>query len=116
MASNNNHTLSGLLRVALPLIISSLGWTLMVAVDRILLARYDMQTMDAVVSIGIILLVFEWGIGSIAVTSEVFAGQFNGLGKKSLAPVATWQMLIFCFLCCSKYVFFHDRLNPFSSS
>jgi multidrug resistance protein, MATE family len=98
-SSYSNHTLSGLLRVALPLIISSLGWTLMVAVDRILLARYDIATMDAVVSIGIIILVFEWGVGSIAVTSEVFAGQFNGLGKKAQAPIATWQMLIFCVIC-----------------
>lgn len=93
MANFANYTLSGVLKVALPLILSSLGWTFMITCDRIMLSSYDINVMNAVVSIGSLLFLFEWSITSITISSEIYAGQYNGLHKKDMVPVATWQML-----------------------
>lgn len=92
-----NHSIRGVLTVAIPLIVSALSWTLMIACDRIMLARFDINQMNAVAVIGTLLFTFEWTISSIAITSEVFAGQYNGLGKKSHTAIATWQMLFLSF-------------------
>jgi MATE family multidrug resistance protein len=65
----------------------------MITCDRIMLARHSINEMNAVVVIGTLLFTFEWTISSIAVTSEIFAGQYNGQGRKEKTPIATWQML-----------------------
>lgn len=94
-----NHTIKGLIEVALPLILSIFGWTFMITIDRLMLARYDMEMMNVVVAIGTLIGLFEWSTNTIAVTSEIFSGQFNGLDKKDMVPTASWQMLFFSFLC-----------------
>lgn len=95
---NSNYSVRGLFTVSLPLILSAFGSGLMITCDRIMLAHYDMNVMNAVVSIGFILFLFEYSMVSIAITSEVFSGQYNGMNKKTSAPIATWQMLILSIL------------------
>jgi len=92
------------MNVAIPLIFSSFGWSLMVTCDRIMLAKFDLQVMNAVVVLGSLLFLFEWLVASITVTTEIFAGQYNGLGKKTMAPIATWQMLILCIFSLLIYI------------
>ncbi len=81
--------------MAFPLIASAFSWTLMLTCDRLMLANFDLNVMNAVVSLGTLLFLFEYSIVSITVTTEIFAGQYNGMNKLLMAPIATWQMLIF---------------------
>lgn len=90
---NQGYSIKSILAIALPLMVSALGYTLMITCDRIMLAHHDINEMNAVVTIGILLFTFECAISGITVTSEIFSGQYNGLKKKEKTPVATWQML-----------------------
>lgn len=102
--SKSNHTILGLLSVSLPLILSIFGWTLMITVDRVMIAQFDIEAMNGVVAIGTLLMTFEMAIGTIAITSEIFSGQYNGLKRKEMVPVASWQMLILSFVCSIIYI------------
>lgn len=122
----DNYSLATVFKVSLPIIFSIFGWTLMITVDRLMLSYYDIEVMNGVVAVGIIFLALEYAVGSIAVTSEIFAGQYNGLGNKEMAPVASWQMLIltllssipYCILglFSGKYIIpseYYDKVNDF---
>ncbi len=76
----------------------------MITCDRIMLAKFDLNIMNAVVAIGLLLFLLDWSISSITVTTEVFSGQYNGLNRKTMAPVASWQMLFFSCLAIGFYV------------
>ncbi len=88
-------TLNNFTRVALPLMLSSLSTILMVTVDRIMLASYDVMAMNAISSIGILIFAVERSIGCITSMSEVLSGQFNGAGKHGSVAGPAWQMLFF---------------------
>ncbi len=89
--------------MAFPLIASAFSWTLMLTCDRLMLAKFDLSVMNAVVSLGTLLFLFEYSIVSITVTTEIFSGQYNGMNRPHMTPIATWQMLIFS--CCSLSLF-----------
>lgn len=101
--ATHSHSVKQVFAMAFPLIASAFSWTLMLTCDRLMLAHFDINVMNAVVSIGALLFLFEWSITSITVTTEIFAGQYNGMNKKTMSPIATWQML---FLSCCSLIFF----------
>lgn len=115
-------SLKGTARLALPLMLSSLSSTLMITVDRIMLASYDTMAMNAIAAIGILLFMLERGIGTITSMSEVLCGQFNGAKNYSEVASPVWQMLFFTLflmlafipigLCAGPYVIpsvFHEE-------
>ncbi|MBP7189712.1 MAG: MATE family efflux transporter [Rickettsiaceae bacterium] len=83
------------LKVAIPLMISSLSTILMVTMDRIMLSNYDIMAMNAVAVVGALVFAFDRAFTAVAAISEVFVGQFNGAGEFHKAPIATWQMIFF---------------------
>lgn len=82
-------------KVALPLMISSLSTVLMITIDRIMLANYDVMVMNSVAVVGILLFAFEHGATSISSISEVMAGQLSGAKKYDKTAVSAWQMIYF---------------------
>ena len=79
-----------------PLMLSYLSISSMLFIDRLLLARYSLDAMNACANAGMagyVFMVLPMMIGSIA---EVFAGQLHGSGQKEQMGVPIWQMLWFC--------------------
>lgn len=88
-------TIKDTARLALPLMLSSLSSTLMITVDRIMLASYDAMAMNAIAAIGILIFMLERGVGTITGMSEVLSGQLNGAKNYSRVASPVWQMLFF---------------------
>lgn len=92
-----------LLAIALPLMISSLSVMLMFFVDRLLLAHYSTEAMNAAVNA----TTYGWAfIGTwmvMAGISEVFVAQYNGAGIHAKIGEPVWQMI---WLSIASFLFF----------
>jgi MATE family multidrug resistance protein len=84
--------------ITLPLLISAMSANVMHFVDRLFLARYSIDAMNAVTSSGTVCYLFSIGAISIASISEVFVGQNNGAHKHSQIAAPVWQMIWFSLL------------------
>jgi MATE family multidrug resistance protein len=79
------------LRVAAPLVVSSLSWTIMTFVDRAMLSRMSLQAMDAAFTSSLAwfaILALPLGICSYANT---FVAQYDGAGRSERVGLAMWQ-------------------------
>ncbi len=80
-----------LLRVALPLIISSGSLSLMHVVDRIMLTRLDVNALAASMPAGM----FHWtALGfpmGVAIYTNTFIAQYHGSGQKDRVAASLWQ-------------------------
>jgi MATE family multidrug resistance protein len=86
-------SLRELVAISLPLMLSALSTVLMLFVDRLFLARYSTEALNAaVVSITIGWVFIVTGI-SIASIASIFVSQLNGAGKKEKMGVPIWQMI-----------------------
>lgn len=92
-----------LVLIAFPLVLSSLSTHLMLFVDRLLLARYDVLTMTAVVTVSFICSVFQFTGITFTATAEVFVGQFNGAKQYQKLATPVWQMIFFSAISCLIY-------------
>ncbi|MEZ6057292.1 MAG: MATE family efflux transporter [Planctomycetaceae bacterium] len=82
-----------LLVVALPLIASSGSLSLMHVVDRILLARFNVDALAASTPAGLLhwmLMSFPFGFCMYAIT---FVSQYDGAGRKDRVAASVWQAL-----------------------
>ncbi len=105
--------------ISLPLMISTLASLFMIFTDRIFLAHYSIETLNASVNAG----TFAWGLmagfGMIAAMSEVFVSQYNGARKWKKLGSPVWQMIwislfsVFFFIPLAMWgaplIFGHDR-------
>ncbi len=78
--------------ISFPLMVSTFAMLLMIFTDRIFLAHYSIEAMNASVTAGTLAWAFSSGIGMVTAMSEVFVAQYNGakLYNKIGSPV--WQM------------------------
>lgn len=88
-------SLPELFTISLPLMMASLSGLLMSFCDRIILARYSTDAMNAAVTASMAANVFTLGALGIAVIAEVFVGKRNGAGERDKAAEPTWQMIWF---------------------
>ncbi len=84
--------------ISWPLMIGLLGGSLMVFVDRLLLARFSIESMNAAATAGTGFYAFIILPSIIAGISEVFVGQYHGQGQFEKMGIAVWQMLWFSLL------------------
>ncbi len=82
-------------KICFPLMLSALSGTLMLFLDRIILAKYDTNAMIAATTAGYIAFIFQFAALSIAMVAEVFVGQYNGAQKFNLMGKPVWQMIWF---------------------
>jgi len=68
--------------------------------DRIIIANYSLEAMNAATTASVFCSIFQYGLIGIASIAEVFVGQNNGAKKYNKVASACWQMIwfsIFCF-------------------
>ena len=86
-----------ILAIAVPLIISSLSANLMNLVDRLMLAYYSVDAMNAAAASSISAMAMIYAALAITGISGVFAGQNNGAKKYGEVAQPVWQMIWLSF-------------------
>lgn len=81
--------------ISLPLMISTLASLFMIFTDRIFLAHYSIEALNASVNAGTLAWALMAGIGMITAMSEVFVAQYNGAKRYKRLAVPVWQMIWF---------------------
>ncbi len=81
--------------ISLPLMISTLASLFMIFTDRIFLARYSVEALNASVNAGTLAWAILVGFGMITAMSEVFVAQYNGAKKYDRIGIPVWQMIWF---------------------
>lgn len=84
-----------LFTIAFPLMLSVLSGNLMMFLDRLILANYSLEAMNAAATAGMACMVLQYGAIGIASITEVFVGQYNGARKYAQASQPAWQMIWF---------------------
>lgn len=86
------------IRITLPLMLTALSSNLMVFLGRFVLAKYDMNAMNAVASTILVSNAFQIAGLSITTIAEIFVGQYNGAQQYIGVPNAVWQMIFFSLI------------------
>lgn len=81
--------------ISLPLMISSLASLFMIFTDRIFLAHYSIEALNASVNAGTFAWALMAGIGMVTSMSEVFVAQYNGGKHYKRLGIPVWQMIWF---------------------
>lgn len=84
--------------ITLPLILAGLSGNLMIFLDRLILAHFSTDAMNAATTAGIVVALFQYGAVGISSIAEVFVGQYNGSKQKSKMGVPAWQMIWFSLM------------------
>ena len=79
--------------LSFPLMISAFASLCMIFTDRLFLARYSIEALDAVANAGTLSWAFISGVGTITAMSEVFVAQYNGAQRHEQIGVAVWQTI-----------------------
>lgn len=79
--------------ISLPLMISLLSGSLMLFLDRLLLAQNSIDCLNACTNAGILAQALQFPFISTAAIAEVFVGQYNGAGQKGRLGEPVWQMI-----------------------
>lgn len=82
-----------LLTIALPLMLSSLSVMVMLFVDRLFLAQYSLEVLNASVNAATLAWTFHYGWIVMAGIAEVFVAQYNGSGEIRKIGEPVWQMV-----------------------
>lgn len=84
-----------LLMITLPLILATLSVNVMLFIDRVLLAQYSLDVMNAVAIAIITLSIFSFGLIALAGIAKVFVAQHHGAGRITQLGEPVWQMIWF---------------------
>jgi MATE family multidrug resistance protein len=75
--------------------ISAFASLMMIFTDRLFLARYSLDALNASVNAGTLAWALMGGVGMITAMSEIFVAQYNGAGLEKKIGVPVWQMIWF---------------------
>lgn len=87
-----------ILNVSLPLILSALSNNLLYIIDRMILAKYSLNAMNAAVMSGSLVAIYAFFWSSISGIAEVYVGQSNGRKDYANLAAPVWQMIYFSLL------------------
>jgi len=85
-----------LLFLAFPLIFSLFSASFMGFCDRLFLARYSLEALQAGVSAGYLCMLFQQPLIRIAAMAQVFVGLYRGSNQPSKIGESVWQMIWLC--------------------
>lgn len=86
-------SLRELWHISFPLVISLMSVSLMLFLDRLFLAHYSLDALNASAHAGAAAQFLQfWSIATASI-AEVFVGRFNGAGRKEKLGQPVWQML-----------------------
>lgn len=82
-----------LLQISFPLIVSLMSSGLMLFLDRLFLAHYSLDSLNAAAHAGASVQFLQfWSIATVCI-AEVFVGRYNGAGKLEKLGLPVWQMI-----------------------
>lgn len=84
--------------IGFPLILAALSGNLMIFLDRLILAHYSTDAMNAVATASMVCYLFQYGAIGISSIAEVFVGQYNGSKQTELMGIPAWQMIWFSLM------------------
>lgn len=87
-----------LFSMCLPLMLTAVSGSLMYFFDRVILARYSIDAMNAAVSGWMACAVLQFAVFAVASITEVFVGQYNGAKRYQDLGAPVWQMLYFSLM------------------
>lgn len=90
--------MSSLLRLSIQNMLTLVSVNLMLFLDRMVLARYSLESLDAAVAAGAICNIFIFGAIGIVGIGDVFIGQCYGAGRERNIGKILWQMMWFCLI------------------
>ncbi len=90
--------------ISLPLMLSMMSGSLMLFLDRLFLARYSIEALNACVNASVTAAALQFAFLTTAAIAEVFVGQYNGAKQYKKIAEPVWQMIWFSLL--SSLVFF----------
>jgi MATE family multidrug resistance protein len=88
-------SIKNIAKVAIPIMISALSFNLMIFVNRVFLAHYDLVAMNSAAAIGLTVALFQYSFIGIAGMSEVVSGRLNGAREYKDVASPAWQMIWF---------------------
>lgn len=109
-----DSSLKSILRVTLPVLLSTLSVNLMHVIDRIMLAGYSVDAMNGSVIGGHFCGIFIYLFISVISTSEIFVGQYNGSEQYDKLAIPVWQMFYLTLASFFVYIpiaYFSEYLN-----
>jgi MATE family multidrug resistance protein len=95
LTGHKEGSLKELCSISLPLMLSSFSGMLMIFVDRLFLASYSVETLNASTVASTLGWGFVLAFASITCMAEVFVAQFHGANKIRKIGPAVWQMIWF---------------------
>ena len=81
-----------------PLMLMTFSGYAMLFADRMILARYSVEAMNASAVAGMAYIAFMFSMLSLSLIAEVFVGQYNGAGQLKRIGEPVWQMLWFALM------------------
>lgn len=84
--------------IAYPLMLSFLSGSLMMFIDRLILAKDSTEAMNAAAMAGMVCAIFQFGTIGIASIAEVFVGRYNGAKQFFKLGEPVWQMIWFSLM------------------
>lgn len=105
-----------LLAISFPLMIALFSGNFMIFFDRLILAHYELDAMNAAAAAGMISMIFSYGLIGIVSITEIFVRQFNGLKKYRQASEAVWQMIWVAFIIWPLYYGLAEHAGPYMLS
>lgn len=84
--------------ISFPLMLSLMSGSCMIFIDRLLLARFSIDALNACVNATVIAAALQFASLTTAAIAEVFVGQYNGAGQYKKIGEPVWQMIWFSIL------------------
>lgn len=81
------------LSIALPLMVAIFSFNIMIFVDRLILAQYSIEAMNAAGVIILVVILFQFLLVNVAAISEVIIGRHYGAKEYSNMGRPVWQMI-----------------------
>ena len=88
-------SIKNIARVAIPIMLSVLSFNLMIFVNRVFLAHYDLLAMNSTATAGLMVSLFQYSFIGISGMSEVVCGKLNGAREYKNVASPAWQMILF---------------------
>lgn len=80
-------------QISFPLMISLMSVSFMLFLDRLFLAHYSLEALNASVNASMLAQLLQFWVISTVSIAEVFVGQYNGAGQKEKLGEPIWQMV-----------------------
>ncbi|GHT90843.1 MATE family efflux transporter [Alphaproteobacteria bacterium] len=107
-------SLKSILNVTIPMVLSVMSVNLMYVMDKVMLAGYSIDAMNAVALSSSFVMIFTYTFIGMSDTAEIFVGQYNGAKNYEQLASPAWQMIYLSLLSNIIFVpiaYFSDHIN-----